>query len=48
MDNIVPGFVDFDESPIDEFNTSLEFGNLYTKCHPLLKSWPSNLMGEYD
>jgi hypothetical protein len=47
MDNIVPRFVDLDGNLIDEFNTSLEFGNLYTKSHPLLKNWPLDLMGEF-
>jgi hypothetical protein len=47
MDNIVPRFVDLEGNPIDESNTSLESGNLYAKIHPLLKNWPSNLMGEF-
>jgi hypothetical protein len=44
MGNIIPRFSDFDESPINESNTTLELRNLHTNSHLLLKIWPSNII----
>jgi hypothetical protein len=38
MGNIVLRFADFDESLIDESNTTLELENLCIKRHPLLEN----------
>jgi hypothetical protein len=46
MGNLVLRFVDFDESFIDESNTTLEFEILCTKKHSLLENWPLDFMGE--
>jgi hypothetical protein len=46
MGNLVLRFVDFDESFIDESNTTLELENLCTKRRPLLENWPLDFMGE--
>jgi hypothetical protein len=42
--NIVLGFSNLDESPINEFNTTMEFKDLRTKNRPFLKIQPSNLL----
>jgi hypothetical protein len=46
MGNIVLRFANFDESLIDESNTTLELENLCTKRHLLLENWPLDFMGE--
>jgi hypothetical protein len=44
INNIVLGFSNFDESPINEFNTTMEFKDLRTKILPFLKTQPSDLV----
>jgi hypothetical protein len=44
MNGIVLGFVDFNESSIDEFNTTLKFEDVQTKGSLLFSNRPSNFI----
>ncbi len=46
-DNIIPMFLDFDESPINEPNTTLELRNMHTNNHLFLKIWPLNIITQH-
>jgi hypothetical protein len=48
MGNIIPRFLDFDESPINEFNTTLEPKNLHANNHLLLKIWLLNIIIQHQ
>jgi hypothetical protein len=48
MGNIIPRFPDFDESPINEFNTTLELKNLDANNHLLLKIWLLNIITQHQ
>jgi hypothetical protein len=48
MGGIILKFLDFNESLINETNTTLELRDLCTKSHLLLKVWPSNLVAEHQ
>jgi hypothetical protein len=41
---IIPRLVNLDESPINEFNTTLEFRNVLCKANPFLSNRSSNLV----
>lgn len=42
MGNIVPRFVNLNESPIDESSLTLKLMDVHTKGHPFLNNTPSN------
>ncbi len=44
MSGIVLGFVDLNENPIDEFNTTLKFEDVHTKGSLLFSKRPSNFI----
>jgi hypothetical protein len=44
MSGIVLGFVDLNENPIDEFNTTLNFEDVQTKGSLLFNNKPSNFI----
>jgi hypothetical protein len=46
MGNIVLRFANFDESFVDESNTTLELKNLCTKRHSFLENLPLDFMGK--
>jgi hypothetical protein len=48
MGNIIPRFLNFDESLINESNTTLELRNLHTNSHLLLKIWPLNIITQHQ